>query len=151
MTQFVPQGIEKKRVDDLVDILDAGVVHASIPAGQGVDGALEQSSENGRRDIAPIKIIAGMLQQQFCNLCIESGDFDVSLGKQSAIDVRESSQVVLQVWVALFIRGIKHAEQADQCFPHPFGGKLNQIIVEHGTTSEYARVFGIEAEYQTYA
>ena len=60
--ELVAQIVQEKRVDDLVDVLDAGIMHAAAAARLGVKGALEHGAEDGGRNLAPVKIQRSILQ-----------------------------------------------------------------------------------------
>src|SRR6266702_3849408 len=66
LVELGPQLIEKKRVDQLEDIGFAGVVGTQITPGGSVHDRLEQRTEDGRRNAAPVKSTA--VQQRFTHL-----------------------------------------------------------------------------------
>lgn len=52
-------GLREQRVDDLVEVLDAGVVYATAALRLGVDGALKHRTEDGGRNLTPVKVERG--------------------------------------------------------------------------------------------
>ena len=76
--------IEKQRLDQLEDVGFAGVVRTQVAARFRIHHRLEQGSENGRADAAPVQR-AGV-QQQLPHGGVEGGQRQ-RLGEQPAVDV----------------------------------------------------------------
>lgn len=47
VVEFLGEGVKEERVNDLVDVLRAGVVHAALGASLRVEGGLEDTNEDG--------------------------------------------------------------------------------------------------------
>ena len=126
-------------------------MHAALAACLRIQGALEYTAENRRADGTPIKIIAGVLQQQVGYLLVETGYLNAALGEQATTDVRECGKVITQVWIALVLRGIQGVEQVNQGPTHISGPRLelHQVVMELVARIEQSCVFGIQAKHQT--
>ena len=77
--ELVAQCIEKERVDDPVDVLDARVVHAARAARRRVERGLKDRAEDGRADRAPVKARTRIGEQDVHDLLRELRDLDVHL------------------------------------------------------------------------
>ena len=147
--QFSFQIVQEQRVDDLVDILQRGIVHTSRPSCRRIQRGLEYSAEDSRRDQAPVEIVAGSLQDESSYLFRDSRDLNVP-GKHSAADERECGQFLVHIWITVFRSGVQHLEQLYERFPEFVGRELVHVIMEHILGSEDPGILGIHAENQTH-
>ena len=147
--KFSFQVVQEERVDDLVDILQGGIMHAAGPAGIRVQGRLEYGAEDGRRYQAPVKIVAGPLQDEGSYLFRDSRNLDIP-GEHTSADERECCQFLVHVWITVFRSGVQHLKQLDERFPEFVGRELVHVIMEHILGSEDPGILGIHAENQTH-
>ena len=110
--EFRAQGVEEERVDDFVDVLDGGVVHAAGAAGLGVERALEDGAEDGRRDFRPVEAQGGFPQDGFAQAVRELRDFH-GAGEERAVDVGERREGGLEVGGTFFARGVEWEKGPD--------------------------------------
>ena len=89
------QIIEKERVDHLVDVLDAGVVHAASTSRLRIQGALERRTEDGGADAGPIELLGGLPKKRFLDLLGELRNDDVLALEQVTVDIGKGSQPVV--------------------------------------------------------
>ena len=86
------QSIQKQRVNDLVDVLNAGIVHAAAASSFRVQGAFKHSAENGGADRRPVEILAGLGEQNIFQFFGKGRDLDILVGKQTAVYIGECRQ-----------------------------------------------------------
>ena len=75
------QAVQKQRVDYLVDILNAGVVHPTGAPGFRVQSALEHGTENGGADSGPIEVLTAPVQNQVDYLIAQAGDGNILISE----------------------------------------------------------------------
>lgn len=105
-----PQIVEEQRSQAALDVLDARIVHPASMAGFGVQGALEHAAEDNARDLAPVEAARCVLDR-VGDLLGHLGDDDGLVGEQAAIDVGESRNIVVCVFVALLVGRVDGLEQ----------------------------------------
>ena len=108
------KSVKEQRVDDLMDILDAGIVHSAASSGLRIKRTLEHSTEDCRTDLTPIKIITRMLEQQSSNLIIQPWNLDTPVSKQTAINVWESQQSIIKIRFTLRNWSIQNIEKINK-------------------------------------
>ena len=146
VVQFLPELVQEKRVDDLVDVLDAGVVHAAGAARFRVERAFEDRAENGRGDAAPVEVVAGLCEEQIFHLVVQERDFDVFIGEKAAVDIGKRGEVGREIGVAVLRLRVQNFEQVQHGPAEVFGGELGEIVVKLVFEREDARILGIQAE-----
>ena len=55
-----------------MDVLNGGVVHAACPSGFRIQGTLEHGSEDGGRNLAPVEIVRGTLENKIPDSLVET-------------------------------------------------------------------------------
>ena len=68
-----------------MDILNAGIVHSAAAPGLRVQGTFKGSAENGGADLRPVKVSAGLGQQQSADFFGERRNLNVLIGKKPAV------------------------------------------------------------------
>lgn len=68
--------IQEERVNDLVDVFWAGVVHPTGCAGLWVEGGFKHTTENGRRNLGPVGVAGDFVDKQCIQLVGEVRDLD---------------------------------------------------------------------------
>ena len=137
------QGIKEQRVNNLMDILNAGVVHTAAATGFGVQGAFKDCTEDGGGNLGPVEILAGIGQQQVNDFLSELGDNDILVSEQTTVDVRESCQIIIHIRVAVCHLGVQHTKQVNECLTDIFRLEAFQVVVEHGLAAKDTSIFGI--------
>lgn len=138
--------VEKKRVDDFVDIFNRRVMHAAGAARFGIERAFKNGAENRRGNFAPVKIVAGAGEENGFYGFVELGDFDVGVGEEPAVDVRERGERGVEIRVAVFRARVERLEKVDECAAQVARLEAGEIIVELIFRAENAGVFRVEAE-----
>ena len=115
-----------------------------------IQSAFKHGSKDGWRDVAPIKILACMVQEQVPDFIGDGRDLNIFIGKQTAIHVRKCRKIFIHVRITFVFRLIKDPEQVDQRIPHVLRLVRIQIVMEHGMTAEQTRILGIQAEDKTH-
>ena len=87
------QFVQKQRVNDLVDIFNAGIVHTAAAAGFGVQGAFKDGTENCGAYLCPIEIFACFYKQQLPDLVGKRWYLNIFVREQPAVNIRECSQI----------------------------------------------------------
>ena len=153
VVKLVAQAVEEERVDDAVNVLHRGVVHAARATRFGVERALKHGAEDGGRDAAPVKLLFLVHHhQRMDGFGTELGHLHGVVRKESAVDVRQGVEFTL-VTIALFLRGIEYTEEADQLEAKDVR-ELDEgleVLVEESSLAEQPRVVGIEAEDDAHA
>ena len=144
--EFVAQSVEKERVDDLVDVLDARVVHPTRAPRYGVERGFKDRAEDGRADRAPVESRTCIIEQDIDDLLCELRDLDVFLCEQTSVDVGECGERIIQIRVALCNRGVEHTKELDECLTKVRERYVPQVVVEHGVPPKQSRILGIECE-----
>ena len=112
--KLVPQPIEEERINHAVDVLHRGIVHAPRAARHGVEGTLKHGTEDGRRDAAPVELLLLVdHHQRIDGIGAELGHLHAVVSKEPAVDIGQLRKAA-RVGVALFVRRIKHTEEAHQ-------------------------------------
>ena len=124
--------IEEKRINDLVDIFDRGIVHAAGTTCLRVQGRFEDRTEDSRRDFTPIEVVGSFGKDEFFEFVREARHDDFLLAKQTAVHVGESGYVRLQIWVAFCNWCVEQHEQVHECATEIGCAVLDQIVVESG-------------------
>ena len=75
-----------------MDVLDTGVMHPAFPPGIRVQSAFEHGPEDGGADLGPVELLAALFNQQFSDFFVHPGDFDVFIGKKTAVHIGEGQQ-----------------------------------------------------------
>ena len=97
-----------------MDVLDTGVVHPAAAPGFRVQGAFKDRPENGGADDRPVKVPAGLFQQEGFQFLGKGRNFNVFVAEQAAVDVGERRQrrvVICQILVPLLWLLIQGSEQ----------------------------------------
>ena len=114
VVQLSPEIVQEQRANDLMNVFDGGVVHASFPPGLRVQSALKDGSEDGGADHRPVKVLAGPVEDQVHNVLVQPGDHYVLVGEQPAVDVGEGGQVLVDVGVPVLRLGVQDAKEVDE-------------------------------------
>ena len=122
-------------------------MHPAGAPGFRVQCAFKDSSEDGRRNIAPIKILAGAAEYEVNHFIPKSGYLNVLVCKQAAVDIGERCQVVIQVLVPLGYILIQYPEQIDKR-PPILRAVVPQVVMEHTLVAKNPSVLSIQAEHQ---
>ena len=64
-----------------MDVLNGGIMHTACTTSIGIECALDYSTEDGRADRTPVKVLTGVVQKQLNNLIGELGIDYVLLGE----------------------------------------------------------------------
>ena len=147
VVKLLAQVVEEQWVDDLVDVLDAGVVHASAATRLRIQRALEHASEDGGRYLAPVETEARVLQEYLPELFGELRYLYLFLEKP-AIGVGEGCEVILQVFAALRLGRVQHLEEVAQGTAQVLGFVAAKVVMEL-VVGKDARILGIETEHQS--
>ena len=81
LRKLAAQVVEEERVDDAVDVVNGGVVHAASAPRLGVERALEDGAEDGGRYLAPVELGGGALEDERLGTEREGGDEDAVGGE----------------------------------------------------------------------
>ena len=112
------EAVEEERVDEPVDVLHGGVVHAALAPLVVAQGLLHQGAEDDGADVLPVEPVPRV-------------DHRVAdLVEQTAVDVVEPGELVLEVLVALVLRGVEHLEQVDDCAAQMAGVVALHVVAE---------------------
>ena len=147
--EFVGEGVEEERVDEAVDILHAGVVHAAGAAREGIERALEDRAEDGGRDAAPVEVEAGLLEEHRLDLGRERRNVHL-LGKEAAVGVGEGGELGREVAAAQMLGRVERAEEFKEMRAEVVAVVVSQVVVEL-VAAEVAGIFGIEAKHKAHA
>lgn len=82
---------QEQWVDQPVDVLRGGIVHAPGASGLGVQGGLEHPAEHGGADLGPVGALTDLVQEHVDDLLGQLGDLHVR-GEQATVDVGEGLQ-----------------------------------------------------------
>ena len=101
--------VEEERVDDLVDVLGAGVVHTpSAPLVVG-EAPLEDGAEDRGVDLGPVELLAALHDDGGAQVLRERGD-DGALGEEATVHVRERLEQVAGEGIAVFVGRVEPLE-----------------------------------------
>lgn len=112
-----------------------------------VHDRLEQRTENGRGNLAPIERTA--FQQGIAHVAVEGGGGQ-TLTEQAAVDIGKGGQLFIEVLQALPQRPVKHLEQMGQPLRQVLpvlGGALFDQVLKLAALED-AGVLGEQAEQQ---
>ena len=144
---FALEFVEEQRGDDLVDVLDAGVVHPAGAARFGVQGALEDGAEDGGADLAPVELVAAVVEDEADDLLVERRHFlRPAVAEQAAVDVGKCGRGGFVKGIAFRFRRVKHGEQLDEGVADVGGLESGEVVVAYALGAEHAGVLGVEAE-----
>ena len=104
------QIVEEQRVDDFMNVLDAGVVHPAAAPGLRVQSGFKHRAENRRADGRPVKVRTGFFQQQVNDLIAQTGNLNVLVRKQPAVDIGERGKVFIKVFVPFLRTLVEYAK-----------------------------------------
>src|SRR5690606_11692636 len=147
--KLIPEGIEKERLDELEDVLLAGVVGAEVATRLFIHDGLEQGAENRRGDAAPVQGAA--VEQGLAHGAVEAGGGQGFL-EQPAVDVGEGSQLLVEVAQALVRGGVEHVKQRVEAVGQVAAvaaGALLDEFLKLGALED-AGVLGEQAEQQAH-
>ena len=148
LPEFLFQSVQKERVDDLMNILDAGVVHPSGTPCLGVERAFKDGSEDGRADSRPVESEAHPVQQQVSDLLREPRNLDLA-SEKPPVHIRERGEVLRHVGIPVLRLRVQGLEEFYQGRPDVLCPERREVAVECVRSSEHPRVFRIEAEHQS--
>ena len=149
--QFSYQVIHKQRVNHLMDIFDACIVHSPTAAGLWIKSALKHGSKYGGTDSAPIKILGTVMEYQCHYLICKPWYLYILVRKQTSVDIRESKQVWIGIFIPLLGLRIQHSEQINQRGTDILCIEPFQIIMKRRTLSKQTRILCIKAKNQSHA
>lgn len=108
------QIVEEERVDDLVDVLGAGVVHAAGPARVMAEGAFEYGTEHGWVNARPVEFLAAVHQDLVMNVVVQLRHLD-ALAEQAAVHVGEAREDFARVLgLPRVVVGVEPLEELQQ-------------------------------------
>ena len=110
LSELPAQIVHKKRVNNFVDIFNAGVMHTACAAYVMIECRFKNCAKNRRGNLRPIEIAACLVEQKPLKFVCEVGEVDF-ISKKPAVDVREFFQRVVEIRTAVFKRRIKDFEQ----------------------------------------
>ena len=84
---------------------------------------------------------------QICDVFIQSGDNDIPIGKQTAVDIRKCGQIVVHIGVSGFRLCIQYPKHVHKSASGIVLVSLH-IVVEFAMTAENLRILGVQTEYQ---
>ena len=129
-----------------MDVLDGRVVHAARSTGLGIQRALEDRAEDGGADVLPVELGGRFLEQDEARVLVELWDDDLIL-EEAAVDVREGSEIGVEVVVAFLPGHLEHAEQVDERLSHVIDLEALEILAEGLTLLQELRVLCKEEEH----
>lgn len=132
-----------------MDILYRRIVHTARSTGLGVEGALEHTTEDGRRDLAPVEVERGVLQERIPKLVGELRNVYL-LGEEATVGIGESGKCRVEILASLVGRGVEHLEELHQGHAHEAGAKLCEVVMKHVVLAKHACILGIETEHQAH-
>ena len=157
VVKLVAQPVEEERVDDAVNVLHRGVVHAARATRFGVEGTLKHGAEDGRRDAAPVESLRGVDHQRMNDFGTELGHLPgVGLhgliGEEPAVDIGQRRKLAL-IRVALVVRRVEDTEEANQLEAEVVGrfDERFEMAKEEVSLAEESGVVGIETEDDAHA
>ena len=157
VVKLVAQPIEEKRVDDAVNVLHRGVVHAARTTRFGVEGTLKHGAEDGGRDAAPVESLRGIDHQRMNGFGAEHRYLPgVGLRgrdvEKSAVDIGQLGERTF-IGVALVMRRVEDTEETDQFETEDLGhfDQRLEVAKEESPLAEEPRVVRIEAEDDAHA
>ena len=89
--------VKEKRVDDLMDVLNARVVHPTMTACIWIQGTLEDCTEDGRADLAPVEV-AGVLQNQAARRLVHRRNWNFLGEKAAIVPIDPQDSAVKPLW-----------------------------------------------------
>ena len=133
-----------------MDIFDTGVVHSSGAAGFGVECAFKDCTEDSRGDVAPVKIITGLGEENVFDFVIQTRNFDcitfIFRAEEASVDIWEFREFWVEIRIAFFNGCIKDFKEVEECATEIARIKADEIIVKLTFFAEDAGVFGVETE-----
>ena len=111
------QPVQEQRVNDLVDVLNGCVVHPAGAPGFRVQCAFKDSAEDGRRNIAPVEVLAGTAENEVDHFIAQARYLNILVREQTAVDIGECRQIIVQILVPLRNILVQHSKQIDKCPP----------------------------------
>lgn len=147
--KFLVQRIHKERVDYLVDILDAGVVHSALAPRLRVQCGFKNRAEDCRRNLAPVERGA-VAAENVNNFLCEVRNLNFLVFEKSAVHVRKWRKRCV-VFVALFNFCVQCLEKVYEREPYILQVERAKIVLKCGSCGKKPRVLGIEAEHEPHA
>ena len=155
--KLVAQAVEEERVDDAVNVLHRGVVHAARATRFGVEGTLKHGAEDGGRDAAPVESLRGIDHQRMNGFGAEHRYLPgVGLRgrdvEKSAVDIGQLGERTF-IGVALVMRRVEDTEETDQFETEDLGhfDQRLEVAKEESPLAEESGVVGIETEDDAHA
>ena len=136
--------IEEQRIDHIVYVFQARVVHAAVAAGLGVQRAFEDGAKNGRRNAAPVEA-ATLGEDELARRRVDGRDGD-GLGEEAAVDIGERGELGLHEFIAVFDLLIEHAKELDERRAEVLRTERVEVVMKLVAASENTGVLGVEAE-----
>jgi hypothetical protein len=110
------QGVEKKRPDELQDVLFPRVMRPEVAAQGRIHDRLEEGSEDRRADPAPVETAA--IQKRLTHRGIEGGGGERLL-EETPIHIGECREVLVKGCEPPAVRGVQNVEQGREEDPLP--------------------------------
>ena len=111
LVELGPQLVQKQRLDELEDVLLAGVVRSEVAARLVVHDRLEQRTEDRGRDRGPVQRAA--IKQGVAHGAVEAGNRN-GLFIQFAVHIGKGGELLVEIFRALVVRGVEHLEKQGQ-------------------------------------
>ena len=146
--EFAAQVVQKQRVDDFVNVFDAGVVHATLAPSFSVERRFKDRAKNRRRNSAPIKAAARLFEEEVFYFGREVWNFNRAV-EEPAVDVRKFFQRVVKVRVAVVDGRVENFKQVEEVAANI--SRAAEIIAKNFVRAENARRFGVKAEDESHA
>ena len=142
--------VEEERVDDLVDVLGAGVVHTpSAPLVVG-EAAFEDGSEDRGVDLGPVELLAALHDDGGAQVLGERGD-DGALGEEAAVHVGEGLEEVAREGVARVVGRVQPLEEVAQGVPEVVCREVLDVVPEGVLRDETRLVLAEHEEHHAAA
>ena len=126
--------VHKERVYHLVDVFDAGVVHAARAARVGVEGAFEYGAEYRGADVRPVEGRA-VVHNHADYFRREVRDFNFFVFEEAAVHVGERANRLV-VSVAVFGPGVEGFEEIDEGEADVLDVEGADVVFEGGARRE---------------
>ena len=80
-----------------MDVLNGGIVHAATASGLWIQGGFKYGTKDGRADLRPVEILAGLTQQQVNDFLRKPGDNDIFICEQTTVNIGKSRQIFIMM------------------------------------------------------
>ena len=146
--KLVVKFVEEKRLDELMNVVAGGVMHAARSTCVGIEVGLEKGAENGGIDGEPTESFiglgrAGLERDAVRGDVIEGRQVERVAVEKPAVDVGKLLELRAERWSAAVGRGVEHGEQVDESAA-VIGGIFD--VIDELIVIENGGVLGVEAK-----